>query len=57
MSDRTKQGVTKSQPGFYEFIALPLVHNLCTVFPELKDGVLLQMSSNYHEWKTTTTAQ
>ncbi|GIL58439.1 hypothetical protein Vafri_13575 [Volvox africanus] len=31
--DRSKQGVSKSQVGFYEFVALPMVHALCSAFP------------------------
>ncbi|KAG2437153.1 hypothetical protein HXX76_005820 [Chlamydomonas incerta] len=31
--DRSKQGVGKSQVGFYEFVALPLVHALAGAFP------------------------
>ena len=31
--DRAKQGVGKSQVGFYDFVALPLVHALAGAFP------------------------
>ena len=31
--DRAKQGVSKSQVGFYDFVALPLVHALAGAFP------------------------
>ena len=31
--DRSKQGVSKSQVGFYDFVALPLVHALSSAFP------------------------
>lgn len=43
LADRTKQGVSKAQLGFYEFIALPLVHNFSHVFPECKHGPLAQL--------------
>ncbi|PNG93951.1 Calcium/calmodulin-dependent 3',5'-cyclic nucleotide phosphodiesterase 1A, partial [Tetrabaena socialis] len=31
--DRAKQGVSKSQVGFYDFVALPLLHALSSAFP------------------------
>jgi hypothetical protein len=33
LMDRDKPGVTKSQPGFYDFVAVPLFHNFVQVFP------------------------
>eukprot|EP00798_Chlamydomonas_sp_ICE-L_P029068 gene29068-32273_t len=33
--DRTKPGVSKSQPGFFNVIAIPVFHNSCAVFPGL----------------------
>lgn len=52
LADRsTSQGVTKAQIGFYEFIALPLVHNLCTVFPMLRLGPMKGMKNNYNMLK------
>lgn len=33
LMDRDKPGVSKSQTGFYDFVALPMFHNFCTVFP------------------------
>ncbi|KAG2447556.1 hypothetical protein HYH02_007480 [Chlamydomonas schloesseri] len=34
--DRNKQGVSKSQVGFYDFVGLPLVHALSSAFPGSK---------------------
>ena len=52
LADRsTSQGVTKAQIGFYEFIALPLVHNLCTVFPMLRLGPMKGIRLNYSYYK------
>ena len=47
--DRTKQGVSKGQVGFYEFVALPLAHALASAFP----GALPLFScfiANYNHW-------
>ncbi|KAG2490637.1 hypothetical protein HYH03_011028 [Edaphochlamys debaryana] len=48
--DRSKQGVSKSQVGFYDFVALPLVHALASAFPgaqQLKGCFL----TNYNHWR------
>ena len=54
LSDRSKPeaGVTKSQAGFYEFIALPMVFNMAAVFPEVKTGLLRSMRQTYQAWKS-----
>ncbi|GLI61127.1 hypothetical protein VaNZ11_003402 [Volvox africanus] len=54
--DRSKQGVSKSQVGFYEFVALPMVHALCSAFPgtsTLKRCFL----KNYHHWRSVDDQQ
>jgi hypothetical protein len=54
LSDRrnaSSGGMSKSQTGFYEFIALPLVYNMLHVFPEIRDGPLNGFRLAYLEWK------
>ncbi|KAG2490632.1 hypothetical protein HYH03_011023 [Edaphochlamys debaryana] len=48
--DRSKQGVSKSQVGFYDFVALPLVHALASAFPGAQPLVRCFMS-NYNHWR------
>ncbi|KXZ51687.1 hypothetical protein GPECTOR_11g138 [Gonium pectorale] len=48
--DRAKQGVSKSQVGFYEFVALPLVHALGSAFPGSQPLVRCFVS-NYNHWR------
>ncbi|GLI61126.1 hypothetical protein VaNZ11_003401 [Volvox africanus] len=49
--DRSKQGVSKSQVGFYDFLALPLVHALCSAFPGTQQ-LMNCFLGNYHFWKS-----
>ena len=49
--DRAKQGVGKSQVGFYDFVALPLVHALCSAFPGTQP-LMTCLLGNYHYWKS-----
>lgn len=44
--DRTKQGVSKSQIGFYDFVALPLMHAMTTAFPGVSP-MQQHMTANY----------
>ncbi|PNG99763.1 cAMP-specific 3',5'-cyclic phosphodiesterase 4A, partial [Tetrabaena socialis] len=49
--DRAKQGVSKSQVGFYDFVGLPLAHALSSAFP----GTLPLMrcfATNYNHWRS-----
>ncbi|GLC55070.1 hypothetical protein PLESTB_000940400 [Pleodorina starrii] len=48
--DRTKQGASKSQVGFYDFIALPLVHSLASAFPGALP-LLAAFTDNYDHWR------
>ncbi|KAG2430481.1 hypothetical protein HXX76_010004 [Chlamydomonas incerta] len=48
--DRAKQGVSKSQTGFYEFVALPLVRALTSAFPGAEPLVRCY-EANYEYWK------
>ncbi|KAG2492524.1 hypothetical protein HYH03_009189 [Edaphochlamys debaryana] len=48
--DRAKQGVSKSQVGFYDFVALPLVHAMSTAFPGARP-LMACYASNYHHWR------
>ncbi|PNW71675.1 hypothetical protein CHLRE_16g664200v5 [Chlamydomonas reinhardtii] len=50
LCDRTKVGVSKSQTGFFDFVALPLVHAMSSAFPgaaKLNRFFL----DNYNYWK------
>ncbi|EFJ46426.1 3'5'-cyclic nucleotide phosphodiesterase, partial [Volvox carteri f. nagariensis] len=48
--DRAKQGVSKSQVGFYDFVALPLVRAVAEAFPGALP-LLRCFSENYEYWK------
>ncbi|GFR42649.1 hypothetical protein Agub_g3586, partial [Astrephomene gubernaculifera] len=48
--DRAKQGVSKSQVGFYEFVALPLVHALSSAFPGAQP-LMRCFVQNYNHWR------
>ncbi|EFJ40246.1 3'5'-cyclic nucleotide phosphodiesterase [Volvox carteri f. nagariensis] len=48
--DRAKQGVSKSQVGFYDFVALPLVRAVAEAFPGALP-LLRCFSENYKYWK------
>ncbi|KAG2486853.1 hypothetical protein HYH03_014536 [Edaphochlamys debaryana] len=48
--DRSKTGVSKSQVGFYDFVALPLVRALADAFPGAR-GMQTCFEANYHHWK------
>ncbi|GIL58437.1 hypothetical protein Vafri_13573 [Volvox africanus] len=49
--DRSKQGVSKSQVGFYEFVALPMVHALCSAFPGTST-LMRCFLRNYNHWRS-----
>ncbi|GIL62062.1 hypothetical protein Vafri_16373, partial [Volvox africanus] len=48
--DRVKQGVGKSQVGFYDFVALPLVHALSGAFPGAQP-LMHCFLLNYNHWR------
>ncbi|KAG2496426.1 hypothetical protein HYH03_005650 [Edaphochlamys debaryana] len=48
--DRTKQGVSKSQVGFMDFVALPLVRTLVDAFPGARP-LQLCFEANYAVWQ------
>ncbi|KAG2430444.1 hypothetical protein HXX76_009967 [Chlamydomonas incerta] len=48
--DRAKQGVSKSQVGFFEFVALPLARALTSAFPGATP-VISCFEFNYQYWK------
>ncbi|KAG2425825.1 hypothetical protein HXX76_013450 [Chlamydomonas incerta] len=48
--DRSKQGVSKSQVGFYDFVALPLVHALSSAFPGTQQ-LMRCFLNNYNHWR------
>ncbi|EFJ46356.1 3'5'-cyclic nucleotide phosphodiesterase [Volvox carteri f. nagariensis] len=53
--DRAKQGVSKSQVGFYDFVALPLVRAVAEAFPGALP-LLRCFSENYKYWKKAEAA-
>ncbi|KAJ9530480.1 hypothetical protein QJQ45_012452 [Haematococcus lacustris] len=50
LCDRTKQGITKSQVGFFDFVALPLFNNFTTRFTAAKP-LLRGVMRNYRHWQ------
>mmetsp|Transcript_47977 Transcript_47977/g.114008 ORF Transcript_47977/g.114008 Transcript_47977/m.114008 type:complete len:721 (+) Transcript_47977:190-2352(+) len=51
LMDRDSPGVTKSQPGFFDFVVRPLFDTWCSCFPE--SSVLVdRIESNYQHWKS-----
>ncbi|KAG2447555.1 hypothetical protein HYH02_007479 [Chlamydomonas schloesseri] len=48
--DRSKQGVSKSQVGFYDFVGLPLVHALSSAFPGSQQ-LMRCFLTNYNHWR------
>ncbi|KXZ54073.1 hypothetical protein GPECTOR_5g18 [Gonium pectorale] len=53
--DRAKQGVSKSQVGFFDFVALPLVHAMAAAFPGAKP-LLRCFERNYNHWREVEAA-
>ncbi|PNW86010.1 hypothetical protein CHLRE_03g204689v5 [Chlamydomonas reinhardtii] len=49
--DRNKQGVSKSQVGFYDFVGLPLVHAVSSAFPGARP-LMSCFLANYDYWKS-----
>ncbi|KAJ9531420.1 hypothetical protein QJQ45_006874 [Haematococcus lacustris] len=50
LCDRTKQGITKSQVGFFDFVALPLFNNFVARFKSAKP-LLRDVMRNYRHWQ------
>ncbi|KAJ9520545.1 hypothetical protein QJQ45_007397 [Haematococcus lacustris] len=50
LCDRTKQGITKSQVGFFDFVALPLFNNFTARFTAAKP-LLHGVTQNYRHWQ------
>ncbi|KAJ9521684.1 hypothetical protein QJQ45_015392, partial [Haematococcus lacustris] len=55
LCDRTKQGITKSQVGFFDFVALPLFNNFTTRFTAAKP-LLSGVMANYRYWQLQAAA-
>ncbi|KAL6755517.1 3'5'-cyclic nucleotide phosphodiesterase [Haematococcus lacustris] len=55
LCDRTKQGITKSQVGFFDFVALPLFNNFTTRFTAAKP-LLSGVMANYRHWQLQAAA-
>ncbi|GFR52553.1 hypothetical protein Agub_g15141 [Astrephomene gubernaculifera] len=53
--DRAKQGVGKSQVGFYDFVALPLLQAVVGAFPGATP-LLHCFQANYHHWRDVESA-
>jgi hypothetical protein len=49
LMDRNKPGVTQSQVGFFDFVALPLYRTLTKAFP-LAKPMLSGVEANYQRW-------
>lgn len=49
LMDRDKPGVTQTQVGFFEFMALPLYRTLANAFPSTKP-MLSGVEANYQRW-------
>lgn len=54
LMDRDKPGVTKSQTGFFDYVALPLYQTLVKAFP-LTEPMLLGVQANYEQWSDIET--
>ncbi|KAL6762819.1 hypothetical protein V8C86DRAFT_550956 [Haematococcus lacustris] len=55
LCDRTKQGITKSQVGFFDFVALPLFTNFTARFTAAKP-LLRGVMANYRHWQVQAAA-
>eukprot|EP00802_Teleaulax_amphioxeia_P001333 Tamp_01335.p1 GENE.Tamp_01335~~Tamp_01335.p1 ORF type:complete len:712 (+),score=206.96 Tamp_01335:78-2213(+) len=53
LMDRDKPGVTKSQPGFVDFVVRPLFETWVACFPDCK-VVAENLEANYQYWKSKT---
>uniref|UniRef100_A0A6T8JUN8 Phosphodiesterase n=3 Tax=Hemiselmis andersenii TaxID=464988 RepID=A0A6T8JUN8_HEMAN len=50
LMDRDKPGVTKSQPGFVDFVVRPLFETWVACFPKCQT-LMDRVEANYHYWK------
>jgi hypothetical protein len=48
--DRTKAGISKSQLGFFDVVALPLFQSFATRFPDT-EPLLAGLRDNYAYWR------
>lgn len=55
LMDREKPGVTKTQIGFFDYVALPLYQTLAKAFPS-SSPMLLEVKANYQRWCDLETA-
>jgi hypothetical protein len=51
LMDRGKPGVSQTQVGFFEFVALPLFRSFVRAFPAASP-MLLGLQANYEHWRT-----
>ncbi|KAG2495006.1 hypothetical protein HYH03_006939 [Edaphochlamys debaryana] len=54
--DRSKQGASKSQVGFFDFVALPLIRTLGEAFPGARP-IQACFEANYAHWKEVQDGQ
>eukprot|EP00928_Gymnodinium_smaydae_P053459 TRINITY_DN3743_c0_g2_i3.p1 TRINITY_DN3743_c0_g2~~TRINITY_DN3743_c0_g2_i3.p1 ORF type:complete len:824 (-),score=123.27 TRINITY_DN3743_c0_g2_i3:127-2502(-) len=54
LMDRNKQGPSKSQVGFFDFVVIPLFTSFCRAVPAA-EPLLLAIHSNYEAWKAAET--
>lgn len=50
LMDRSKQGASDTQVGFFDFVVLPLFRELVGVFPDARP-MLSNVEANYEQWK------
>ncbi|KAK9839551.1 hypothetical protein WJX84_002829 [Apatococcus fuscideae] len=55
LMDRSKNGITKSQVGFFDLVAVPLFRSWCAVFNDASP-MLKAVESNRHEWRKLESA-
>jgi len=50
LMDRSKQGASDTQVGFFDFVVLPLFREFARAFPRAHP-MLSAVEDNYHQWK------
>ncbi len=56
LCDRTKDGVTKSQVGFFDFVSVPLFTHFCGRFRGCRP-LLAGLLDNYQHWRGIAAAR
>lgn len=55
LMNREMHGITKSQVGFFDIVALPLYQSFCQIFPAASP-MLEAVKENYNMWKLSSVA-